>query len=218
LKRTLVHVGLHRTGTTFLQKHVFPQLNVNFIHVKGVDILKKHKLDNKNSNVLSSEYFSGNPWNFDNENYGSNDRYKIADKIKEMYPDANILLVLRNQDDWKRSLYNQYKKSKGYLSREEFDKKFDDEYLNFVDYSNYLIKTFGIDKVHILQYENLKKDYKGFIREICKILDVNIPYGIKNAVYNKSLTKGQEKILKKLRNISDFTINKIKFGMERMNR
>jgi len=216
MKKVFIHVGLHRTGTTFLQQHVFPKLNANFIHVDAKDINKKLPIGT-GINLLSSEYFSGAPLDFKNPNYGATDRFDIADRLKQLYPDAKIILVGREYTSWKDSLYNQYVKSQGYITREHFNEQFDDNYTNFGVYIKYLEKLFGKDKVNILLYEELKINHQKFIDNICKIMCVqNIK--VKNVIYNKSLTKGQENILHVLRSITDGMIKKIRFGMEMMNR
>jgi len=217
MKKIFIHMGLHRTGTTFLQQHVFPKLNVNYIHVDAKDIMKKADIKDGQINLLSSEYFSGAPLDFKNIHYGSSDRYLIAEKLKELYPKAELIIVLRNTDDWKRSLYNQYVKSQGHITREEFDKKFDKSYLDYITYTDYLNKKFGIMNVHYFDYQDLKDDYQDFINRMCKVIGVKTPV-VKNVIYNKSLTVGQEKYLEVFRNISDKIIKKIRFGMERMNR
>jgi len=216
MKKVFIHVGLHRTGTTFLQQHVFPKLNVNFIHVDAKDIKKKLPLKD-GINLLSSEYFSGSPLDFENANYGVDERYRIAKKLKENYPEAEILLVLRTHKDWKRSLYNQYVKSQRYISREVFDEKFDNEYTKYNDYIKYLENLFDTMNVHIFVYEDLKYNHQRYVEKICRIIGVKAPK-VKNEIYNKSLTEAQEKYLKILRNIFDYIIKKIRFGMERMNR
>jgi len=216
MKKVFIHVGLHRTGTTFLQQHVFPQFPAKFFHMDAVNIRYKTLLA-EGINILSSEYFSGSPLNFEDPNYCADDRYEIADLMKKLYPDAEIILVLRGRDDWKRSLYNQYTKSQGFITREQFDKQFDDDYLKFDVYIKYLEELFTIFKVHVLAYEELKENHQRFVNRICDI--IGIPrMQVKNVIYNKSLTKGQERYLEIIRNINNFMIKKLRFGMERLNR
>jgi hypothetical protein len=217
MNKIFIHIGLHRTGTTFLQQEVFPKLNVNFIHVDAKDIMKKANIKDGQINLLSSEYFSGSPLDFENIHYGSSDRYLIVDKIKNLYPKAELIVVLRDTKDWKRSLYNQYVKSQGHISKEDFDKKFDKSYLDYVTYTDYLNSKFGIMNVHYFNYKDLKDDYQEFLRKICYIIGVQPPI-VKNVIYNKSLTRGQERYLEVFRNISNKIIKKVRFGMERMNR
>ena len=217
MKKVFIHVGLHRTGSTFLQKHVFPKLDVNFIHVDAKNLKNKFPLKDGKINLISSENFSGSPLNFESKNYGVDERYKLADKLKENYPDAEILLVLRECSSWKKSLYNQYVKGKRYISKEYFNKKFGNNFLNFKEYIKYLENLFGTMNVHVFVYEDLKYDHQRFVNKICRVIGVETPK-IKNVIYNKSLTKGQENILHVLRSISDGMIKKIRFGMQRMNR
>ena len=57
----IVHVGLHKTGTTFLQREIFPKIkNVNYN--RDVFWVKNYK--NK-INVISNEWLSGQPYHGD---------------------------------------------------------------------------------------------------------------------------------------------------------
>ena len=117
----IVHVGLHKTGTTSLQDSYFPsaaKLNsykynppeiMDAIHkgyIKGYTSCKKQKeqireyLDINECVIVSDEGLLGNPW----------DNYSVFDQSVEFLldsfgEDAVIIVVLRNQPDLIESLY-----------------------------------------------------------------------------------------------------------------
>lgn len=110
-----------RTATTFLQKHVFSNLpNISFYGTETAyysepfnklqyaddsfydtaifdNFLKS--IANENS-LISNEYFSGQSNYINHAN-----RTVIASRLQALFPEAKILLVLRNQIDLLQSLY-----------------------------------------------------------------------------------------------------------------
>lgn len=127
----LVHVGLHKTATTFLQQSFFPGLRgTTFVHAThelparpnpiqrfvwellfrnpAVLDVEAHRraiatfVDAQPGNtIISSEALFG--WPFENHvNFLSN-----ADLLAQVLPDAKIWLVLRRQDSWLESAYSQ---------------------------------------------------------------------------------------------------------------
>ncbi|MGH1348686.1 MAG: hypothetical protein ACRBN8_44505 [Nannocystales bacterium] len=127
----LVHVGLHKTATTFLQQSFFPGLRgARFVHathelpanpnpiqrfVRALLFRNPAALDvdahrraiaafvdaQPGHTIISSEALFG--WPFENHvNFLSN-----ADLLAEVLPDAKVWLVLRRQDSWLESAYSQ---------------------------------------------------------------------------------------------------------------
>lgn len=132
MKEVFLHIGLHKTGTTFLQEKVFPlfkdityltrpytQHNFAFNKLQYADdslyckedIL--HELEKINSNrlLISDESFSGKPLNFSYIN-----RSIIAKRLKEIFPDAKIMIFIRGQQELLFSHYSQYVSESGYKS------------------------------------------------------------------------------------------------------
>lgn len=121
-KKIFIHVGLHKTATTFFQKKIFPflkntnclcppytQENLYFNKLQyGDDSLYDSnsineeigKLGDKNL-IISDEQLSGIP----NSNYIN--RSLIASRLSDAFPEAEIILFLRGQKDIMLSLYNQ---------------------------------------------------------------------------------------------------------------
>ncbi|NVB40669.1 sulfotransferase [Pseudenhygromyxa sp. WMMC2535] len=136
-KRVFLHVGLHKTGTTFLQERVFPALEgVRFVHPlhvprTGDGPIERFMLElffrnaahidyaahreaiyrwiedevDEPALLISSEALVG--WPIENHaNFCVN-----TDRLAEIFPDAKVMLVVRRQDKWVNSAYNQLLKA-----------------------------------------------------------------------------------------------------------
>jgi len=212
----IVHVGLHKTGTTFLQQMVFPKLmGVNFVNLTGTvryDILG---VDVKPGiNLISREGLSGHPFEPDRALYFERD--VIARNLKKVFPSARIIVGVRDKDAWVKSLYKQYFKMKPGGTFNGFMKVFDKRYLDFEGYISLLESLFS--DVYVYHYENLKDDFDGFIDGIVDFVGVSRPSGITNVVYNRSLSDGQEKLLGGVYSFGLFGYRCLKFVLEKGNR
>lgn len=124
--KTIIHVGLHKTATTFLQEKVWSNLksytcltrpytqhNYAFNQLQYADdsLYKKKAVENEISTIgesnilLSDESFSGKPIFFSYIN-----RTLIAKRLQEIFPKAEIILFIRDQKDIIKSHYSSYVK------------------------------------------------------------------------------------------------------------
>ena len=124
--RVLLHIGLHKTGTRFLQREVFGQLdpaayNVNpeplwpalrqaVRHPDDSERLERARAavadwrasGDERTLVISEPHISG-------DMYGSHHDY--ADNLalmQELFPEARVLFFVRDQADWLQSAYRQH--------------------------------------------------------------------------------------------------------------
>lgn len=121
-QQVYIHIGMPRTATTFLQQEIFPHLpeiefyGLNETHYSeafnklqfaddsfyDATIIQEVKQTWKaNKILLSNENFIGQSTHFNHIN-----RSMIAKRLSDTFPDAKILLVLRNQVDLLASLYS----------------------------------------------------------------------------------------------------------------
>ena len=137
-----LHIGLHKTATTTLQKQLFPAwINLNYISNSNIDMVefvdlaitcdpiyfdkdKARKListhfDSRNPNLISSEGMSGSLYDGVTK-YDLDHRSPIIRNLKEALPEAHIILVIRRQDGLSRSIYRQYLKEGGTESIKKF--------------------------------------------------------------------------------------------------
>ncbi|MEL4895848.1 hypothetical protein [Crocosphaera sp. Alani8] len=137
MTQVYIHIGLHKTATTFLQTLVFPrlkgtiylsrpytQLNHAFNKLQYADDARYNEMEirqelekfqNAERLFISDEMLSGIP------NFNYINRSVIAKRISELFPDANIILFLRGQIDLINSLYNTWvKNQKGTRTIQDF--------------------------------------------------------------------------------------------------
>jgi len=182
-----IHIGLPKTGTTFLQEEIFPKLNnVNFI-LRDFSLAQY----SEGKNLISNERITGGIT-------GDADYKTILDRIKKLFPNIKIIVVFRNKDEWIRSCYYQFiGTSENRLLvksfKEYYDNYFNKSLLDFVSFEQYLKDMF--DDVLVLDYNLLKTDSNRFIEMICGFIGVDIPV-YDNNKYNISLKDKHYKLLR----------------------
>ena len=106
------HIGLPRTGTTFLQNSLFNNINnINYILKPNFSDIKNKIIKNK-INLVSDEGLLGNVWD--------GDRFQAINRIYKHYPHAKIIIGFRMHDKWVQSMYSLYLKRGGSLKVQEF--------------------------------------------------------------------------------------------------
>ena len=197
-KELLVHIGYHKTASTWLQENLFDNPDSGFQRffsqkdardkialANPLDFnaqeLKKYyeeQIDSDKYSVISNERLSGNPHS------GGYDSKDIADKIHEAFPEAKILIVIREQRSILFSNYIQYIRAGGPCSIEDYlnpSKRnmatiplFNYHHFAYLSLVKYYYKLFGKDKVLVLPYELFQEDAKAFCQEICKFTGTKV--------------------------------------------
>ncbi len=175
------HVGLSKTGSSFLQNCVFPEIDVNLIKQ-----FKLHSsIDGKYDITLVSDETLSNDclW------FNCAPRNVVAKRIHDLFPRASIIIVTRDKDDFARSMWREYVEwggDKSYQAWRNDMKQCNPDVFSFgkyVDLLNYLF-----ERVLVLEFSTLKDDVEYFISEICDFIGVPIP-DYENRIVNKSLDK-----------------------------
>lgn len=177
------HIGFPKTGTTWLQKNVFPRLeNVLFYDCINprVDVrelrLNPFFLDVgfDGKVLISDERVVGH--GYLSVPYVS--VFERVRRVKLVFPDASIILVVRDLEGLRRSLYLQYGKfGYGVLGFDdwlayEYDKGFD-KMDDFVVFVRSLFRN-----VLVLSFEDLRVSPRFFVREVCDFVGVGVPDGL----------------------------------------
>ncbi len=229
MNNILVHIGYHKTGTTWMQNELFGSISDVFIPLsqnknRPSTLAKSFIFDkegyllnsfdanektiredlgelpgSKNYNedkilVMSHERLSGNPHS------SGFDSSLIAGRIANIFPNAKILIIIREQSSWILSNYFQYLSIGGTHSLKEYlNIKYDGKRPGFspshIEY-HHLIQDyrarFGKQKVLVLPYELLHLDSTFFIKHIEAFIEKKISmdhidfdkrYNIKNDHY-----------------------------------
>ena len=198
-----VHIGLHKTGTTFLQNRVFPCFNdlsiIRAWHTQRA-ILNQ---DMKVKVLITDEGMSGDPWT---TNY--HDQFcENIEKLKKLYSNPKIIIGLRKHSSLILSLYKQYlqqkgtenleylfnSKNTGVLKREDllFEKKVE------------LIKD-KFDQVFVYLQEDLNDDWGGVVNNLSKFLGTSFDYSCfkRGEIQDNNVGVKTELQVKLLRNLN----------------
>ncbi|MDC0064447.1 sulfotransferase domain-containing protein [Gammaproteobacteria bacterium] len=222
----LIHIGFHKTATTFLQNNIFSNPEYGFIplsdrkfreaelarpsktiHVKGFAayfLTKSNQgyflnpYENRTKEihqeveyfmqetdyikdktcVLSNERLCGSP------HIGFYDSKDICNRIFDAFPNAKILITVREQRSMIKSLYFQYMVAGGTKRIEKF---LSQKYSNFGGSSfrpsdlcydklvGHYIKKFGKSNVQVLPYEMLKNNNELFFDRLFSFIEKEKP-------------------------------------------
>lgn len=193
-KIPLIHIGYHKTASSWLQENLFDNPETNFqrffpqseirdrlimpnaLDFKANDVIDYYKsitteAPSDRISVLSNERLSGNPHS------GGYDSKEIADRLKQCFPEAKILIVIREQKSAIASSYTQYLRVGGPCSLEDYLEPsnqnlptvplFSYDHFNYLRLIKYYIELFGMGNVLVLPYELFAKDAKAFCSKIC---------------------------------------------------
>lgn len=192
MMRPLIHIGYHKTGTTWLQHHLFDNGPAGYVTpMHGDDILRKivvpktfdfdaavcrrdidatiaRESSDDRVPVISAERLSGNPHS------GGYDAPLIAARLHDVFPDGRILIVIREQAGAIASCYNQYVKAGGIAKLQDYlhppsDFRFPTFDFNHFDYRRLIThyhQLFGSENVLVLLYEQFVRDPMDFVARL----------------------------------------------------
>ena len=195
MSKPLIHIGFHKTGSSLLQRQVFASREVGFfqpcnkaelIHRAFIlrdpgqpcepralaELHQAHATAQSQDQVmvLSHERLSGYPAS------GGYDQFDIAHRLAEGFPDANVLIVIREQRSAMLSMYLQTISDGSALTLKEFldppEAHIRRQPLfrkSFYAYHTLIARyqaLFGEDKVKVLPYEWLRTQPGHFAAEL----------------------------------------------------
>jgi hypothetical protein len=194
-----VHVGYHKTGTSWMQRRYIPnhpglQLVGNSIapmddpflsYLIGTNdwtfdpehawrlFARQVEDDNRRHLVVSAERLSGHPFS------GGYDQVRLAERIRATLPAARILVVVRDQVPMLESVYRQLIES-GYPG--SFSSLFESERWTMPAFDPTMYeydlvlhqyrRLFGADRVLMARYELLEADPEAFVSQVCAFIGV----------------------------------------------
>lgn len=187
-----VHIGLHKTGTTTLQEHVWPRVSeINLLTTRLSPVqaaiwditrtdplyfnpektraLLGTVLDSARVNLLSNESLSGPPFAGAVE-WGLDNRSAVTRNLQAALPNAKVLIVIRRQDELALSMYRQYVKSGGTRSAKRFFGKdakgpaiFSRDRFHYLPFLRDLQARFP-KALTVLVYEQMRENYEEFVK------------------------------------------------------
>ena len=189
--RPLLHIGYYKTGTTFLQTQIFPEPGFSlvaktmalwsaFVEVDpftwspskarepfetGIRVAAERDL----VPVLSAERLSGNP------DSGGYDSVHAAEYLAATFPEARVLIVIREQADMLVSTYKWYVRNGGAGTLRQYGSPpwgpprpphFDLSHFEYHRLIGLYCNLFGSENVLILPYELLRDQPRTFLKRL----------------------------------------------------
>jgi hypothetical protein len=194
----LLHIGYHKTGSRWL-RHLFfgnPGTGYGWVDKSGEDhpvrrlvAARPFEFDAVASRaefeqllvgivdaglapVVSFERLSGNPFS------GGYDSKEIADRLVQVFPDARVFVVIREQRSMIVSTYKQYVREGGALPVSKFMRPptsrslrvpwFDLRHFAYHHLLDYYRGLFGAERVLALPYEQFRSDPRSFVQRLAE--------------------------------------------------
>ena len=157
-KEIYFHVGLAKTGSTFLQKNFFPYLkNIKYINTHNyINSIKIINRTNYKSYLISREFDK----QFESE----------IKKFMSYFPDTKIIIVFRRHDKWIASQYKRSVKNGWHWDFKNYYNIYNkgiwkDSDLNYMNKLRF-IKKYSKSKPLVLKFEELKKNPFNYLNKI----------------------------------------------------
>jgi hypothetical protein len=224
----VLHIGLHRTATTFLQAAVFPQIDAGDVVVDPRPISRHlgplfFRLDYGLLSETDIDRFAERldharratapcRWLLSNETLSQN-MYLLNFEahirlLARLFPDAQIILMLRFQPDWFLSAYKQLMSVGDIQSISDFLGYRDGAFrtcqaldisgkclphtnalaLRYDQMIRLLFECFGQQRVHVFFYENFKKNTEATLAAMSEIVGTPLRAPRATPKVNRSLS------------------------------
>jgi len=195
-----IHIGYTKAASTSLQAmfaalskvHLVDRVELmrrlifrnSFLYDPSVArefIDEQRRIATENGRVLmiSHERLAGNPHS------GHYDSKEIAFRLKDLLPDAAVLMVLREQMSMLASIYKQYVRIGGVRNLRDYLLPPADHRVPLFEWRSYEYhvllehyhEVFGRANVRVLLFEDILADADGFFGQVAKVLGVDVPDG-----------------------------------------
>ncbi len=221
-KDVYIHLGLHKTGTTFFQKIFYPSYpEFNYKHLRAKEVLADFNQYILRENELTFNFDKAASLFYQNlskketieriftlceEQYSGfplQDAYNrkiIFDRLNTFFPNANYILVLRNQKDFIRSMYAEYLKKGGTASLLDFLKRKDSQlnfarggYLRYFTYYDYIRNKVPEERIKVLYYEDLKYQPALFYKNLLDFFKLDLKIDLELIKNKKNVSFSNKK-------------------------
>lgn len=202
-----LHVGLHKTGTTFLQNEVFPKWR-GVKYIQWANLENFLRLESDASYLFSREGLSGQNW------ASHQKREASLKRLAELFPDARILISFRKHSGYIVSSYRQFLQRGGTLDFEKyFDIVADSGFMKQDDF-RFRLKINAIEKYFhhrpfVFFHEEIHRQLGNLLSDIEGYIGGHAPAAadVPNRRYNRSVGYYPAQILRRLNKISRSELN-----------
>lgn len=202
MSQPVIHIGYHKTGTNWFQRCFYPHISSHqyvrrpivraaFLDVGTFAFDERMAAESfrgiDRPPILCEEELSGNIHSGGLAGALSKD---MCERLYSVFPNATVVIVIRNQIDMIASVYLQYIKEGGthridrylrprhYLHNSGF-RQAKSPYFSFGHFDYWPLidlyrKTFGMDRVKVFTFESLIADPENFAREFAWSLGLDV--------------------------------------------
>jgi hypothetical protein len=213
----IIHIGYPKTATTWFQRNFYPRVEQVFLPhhnlvkkniISPFDLQyssEKYSAEFKDAGgsrrmIICEENLIGSLQNGGMQGYHTKE---TANRLKLLFPKAEIVIFIRNQPEMITSAYIQYVKGGGNYSLNKylFDKQYDysnSRMLFSFDFFKYheviglYQSLFGKENVHVFFYEEFAENNREFVRSFAekfslKLTQDNLDYRFQNIRLRKGI-------------------------------
>lgn len=217
MSSNIIHIGYPKTGTTWFQRNFYPM--VENVFLPHHNLVKKNiispfdlkysaekylddfiEVGGSKRMIICEENLIGSLQNGGMQGYHTKE---TASRLKLLFPEAEIVIFIRNQAEMIASAYIQYVKGGGNYSFNKylFDKQYDYsnsrmlfslEFFKYHEVIGLYQSLFGNERVHVFLYEEFAKNSREFARSFAKkfsfkVASENLDYGFQNIRLRRGL-------------------------------
>jgi hypothetical protein len=204
--RPIVHLGYHKTATTWFQKSVYPRvrnfaylpreranaafLDASAFHFDPAACRDQLALPSGVPPILCEEALSGSLLGGGFMGFQS---AAAAQRIRAVLPDARIVVFVRSQPEIISAAYLQYLRNGGthaphrFLFPEDYGRahaplprreaRFSFDHFEYDGLIAHYAELFGREQVHVYVYEELRRDPRAFLQRMAESLGMELDAG-----------------------------------------
>ncbi|NSW45213.1 MAG: sulfotransferase domain-containing protein [Bacteroidales bacterium] len=222
MTQTIIHIGYPKTATSWFTDFFYPYVhNANVSYSDNIfydmdanppffNIVHNSPLPPKELHIIIAHKFVGiENFKWDHGVY----RHFFLKQLKQKYPNAKIIVFIRNQIDFLASVYSSYLTHGGNYTFKKLFKQgklgdgtmFAFEYIDYYKLIKLYKETFGENNVYVYVFEEFMKNNRTFLDTFKSTfnLDINLQQ-LNYEKYNETLRIGLARLIK----ISNYFIRK----------
>ncbi len=237
MHKPIVHIGYHKTATTWFQKSVYPQvrnlayvprlrvkrafLTASALHFDPAWTRAQLELTPGVAPILCEEELSGYLHTGGLMGFLSKE---MAHRIHQVFPNARIVIFLRAQPEMIAACYQQYVRGGGTHSPRRYlwpvdslsgaaaaqykIPRFSFDHFDYDLLVGHYVSLFGRENVRVYAYEELQRDPRGFLERFANELDLELDVAaVPMAKQNASYSRPIARLARALNRFTDRTVN-----------